>query len=234
MEAQRGRNLPKIIKTKAGVARGPPQRASPGVSALNHEREAAALHPGGPAQTPRRGVSPHGPDGQVAAHPARGSPAQVCLLTIRSWGQSSRTGTQNPKLLLVRAGHLWRPWEPSRAPPAPGTSAQRPGLLTGLRRPGLARPVPGAAGGETSCSPASAATRLPQTWRREGAAAAEGSPSFTLDKLHLGGGAWLLMGKEEQAGRCGLSPVARTMASSQPRHLNWPSATSEEKGSLSL
>lgn len=68
------RNLPKIIEKEAGAARGHPQR----VSGLNHEGEAAALSPGGPAQTPRLGVSPHGSDGQVrAAHPVSGSRSGV-------------------------------------------------------------------------------------------------------------------------------------------------------------
>lgn len=72
------RNLPKIIEREAGAARGQPQPASPGVSAPNHESEAAALNPVGPAQIPRLGVAPHGSDGHVwAAHPVSGSRSGV-------------------------------------------------------------------------------------------------------------------------------------------------------------
>lgn len=64
--------------------------------------------------------------------------------------------------------------------------------------------------------------------------AAEGSPSFTLDKLHLTEGHAAADGKGRTGWAVWASPVARTMASSHSRHLNWPSATSKEKGSLSL
>lgn len=132
-------------------------------------------------------------------------PAQVCLLTIRSWGQSSRTGTQNPKMLLVRAVHRRHLRKPvlCLAPHLGQAHRHR-----APRRPAETMP------GQAPCR--QGAPLLPSLGDKAASDGGGGGRGQWLQRAHRPShltsctsqrDTRLLMGKEEQAGRCGRLPL---------------------------